>query len=490
MLLSRKLPVLICAGLMAIGGCNSSSNREQDTTTAADTAATAEVLPEGKHQQAAASFATYCSGCHGDNATTFADRQWKHGKSADSLFASIKHGHPDAGMPAFGNSFSDEEIEGMVAYIQDGMERVSQYTSQAEESLPDTIRTDKLDLRLELVAEGFGQVPWGMAFLPDGQLLVTEIGGKLYKVSKAGKPEEIKGAPRVLAKGQGGLLDVILHPDFANNQLIYLSYSAVKEEQGKTLSTTAIMQAKLDGNSLSQQKQIFEALPYGDTQHHYGSRMAFDEDGLLYFSVGDRGKHDDNPQQLDRGAGKIHRIKDDGSIPEDNPFVDQGQAQASVYSYGHRNPQGLTFHPQNGQLWSHEHGPRGGDEINIVQKAANYGWPVISYGINYDGTILTNKTEAENMQQPLQQWTPSIAPSGMAFVTGNRYRGWEGNLLSGSLRFKYLNRSVLQGNKVVEEEQLLKNVGRLRDVSMAPDGYIYIAVEDPARIYRLVPIAR
>ncbi|MBW3545970.1 MAG: PQQ-dependent sugar dehydrogenase [Bacteroidetes bacterium] len=332
--------------------------------------------------------------------------------------------------------------------------------------------------------------PWALAFLPDGSLLVTEIGGKLYKISKEGKKQEIKGVPKVLAKGQGGLLDVILHPDFANNQLIYLTYSAVKEEQGKTLSTTAVMRAKLEGNSLSQQKKIFEAMPYGDTQYHYGSRMAFGEDGYLYFSVGDRGKHDENPQQLDRDAGKIHRIKDDGSIPADNPFVAQGQAQASVYSYGHRNPQGLTFHPQNGQLWSNEHGPRGGDEINIIQKAANYGWPVISYGINYDGTILTNKTEAEEMQWPLLQWTPSIAPSGMAFVTGNRYKGWEGSLLSGSLRYKYLNRTVLQGDKVVEEEQLIKNVGRLRNVKMAPDGYIYIGVEDPARIYRLMPITR
>lgn len=305
---------------------------------------------------------------------------------------------------------------------------------------------------------------------------LDEIGGTLYRRLPSGELQAVADSPKVQAEGQGGLLDVILHPQFEQNKLVYLSYSAVKKEGGETLSTTAIMRARLEGNALKEQNVLFEAQPWSTKRHHYGSRMAFGPDENLYVTVGDRGNHDENPQDLQRSPGKIHRITDDGSIPADNPFVGQANAQASIYSYGHRNPQGMAFHPQTEQLWEHEHGPRGGDEINLVQKGENYGWPMISYGINYDGTILTKETERENMEQPLKQWTPSTAPSGMIFVTGDRYKGWEGNILSGSLRFKHLNRVTLDGTNITSEEQLLKNVGRVRNVKMSPDGYIYIAV--------------
>ncbi|CAM3902657.1 Glucose/Sorbosone dehydrogenase domain-containing protein [Pontibacter korlensis] len=291
----------------------------------------------------------------------------------------------------------------------------------------------------------------------------------------------------MLAQGQGGLLDVELHPNFEQNSIIYLSYSAFKEEGGKTLSTTAVMRAQLQGNQLTNQKVIFEALPYSTTRHHYGSRLEFDRNGNLYLSVGDRGNHDENPQSLQRHAGKVHRIKDDGSIPSDNPFVNKSGAVASTFSYGHRNIQGMVLHPQTGVLWTHEHGPRGGDEVNITEKANNYGWPAISYGINYNGTILTKLKEKEGMEQPLHYWDPSIAPSGMAFVTGNRYKGWEGDLMVGSLRFEYLARLKMEGNKITGEEKLLEDIGRVREVKMSPDGYLYVAVEEPGIIYRLVP---
>ena len=218
--------------------------------------------------------------------------------------------------------------------------------------------------------------------------------------------------------------------------------------------------------------------------------MEFDKDGFLYFSVGERGNHDVFPQNLDNDCGKVHRIYDDGKIPQDNPFVNKDNAKASVYSYGHRNPQGMAIEPKSGKIWTHEHGPRGGDEINIIQKSVNYGWPVISYGINYDGTVLTKNTKMKGMEQPLLYWVPSIAPCGMTFVKGGRYKGWEGDLLVGSLRFKYVNRCKIVNDKIVKEEKLLKNIGRVRSVEMSPDGYIYVSVENPGLIYRLIPLEK
>jgi glucose/arabinose dehydrogenase len=489
MIRAFKIPALMFVGLFSLFGCSGERAGTQDGVAADTTSTTGEyALTEEEQQKAAATFTSYCAGCHGGSASTFADRKWKYGEQPDELFASIKYGHPEVGMPAFEKTFSDQEIKGLVAYIQKGMEQVAQYSFGEAAQLPATYQAEQFTYRLDTVAIDFGEVPWSIEFLPDGGMLITEIGGTLYRRTPDGQMQKLSGTPKVQAEGQGGLLDVELHPNFSSNNLIYISYSAVKEEGGNTLTTTAVMRARLQGNSLTQQKVIFEAEPWSTTRHHYGSRLAFGPEGNLFVSVGDRGNHDENPQDLQRHPGKIHRIKDDGSIPSDNPFAGQGNAKASIYSYGHRNPQGMVLHPQSGQLWEHEHGPRGGDEINIVKKGANYGWPVISYGINYDGKPITDKTEQQGMEQPVQQWTPSIAPSGMAFVTGNRYKGWEGSLLSGSLRFQYLNRSTVDGNNVVGEEQLLKNIGRVRDVKMSPDGYIYLAVENPARIYRIVPV--
>jgi glucose/arabinose dehydrogenase len=327
-----------------------------------------------------------------------------------------------------------------------------------------------------------------MAFLPNGDMLVTERSGKFYRVTKGKSLQIISGVPEVLNEGQGGLMDVELHPDFKNNNLIYLSYSKPQKNTNEVLSTTAVMRAVLKGNEIVQQKIIYEALPYEKTKHHYGCRLEFGKDGYLYFSVGDRGNQNKNPQDISNSLGKIHRIKDDGSIPADNPFVNTPNAVASIYSYGHRNPQGLALNPQTGEIWSNEHGPRGGDEVNLITKGANYGWPVISYGISYDATTFTKKTQMESMEQPLLYWVPSIAPSGMAFVKGGKYKSWEGDALIGSLRFNYLNLCKIKDNKIVSEEILLKNIGRMRDVRVSPDGYIYVAVEKPGAIFRLVPV--
>ncbi|RIV45229.1 PQQ-dependent sugar dehydrogenase [Flagellimonas pelagia] len=339
-----------------------------------------------------------------------------------------------------------------------------------------------LDFTVETVVEGF-QNPWGMAFLPNGGILISEKSGKLI-LHKSGKNIEIGNVPEVYNRGQGGLLDIELHANYKENGWIYFSYaSSDGDEKG---GNTAIMRAKLSNNKLVDQQVLYKAVPNSTRGQHFGSRLEFDRNGHLFFSIGERGDRDVNPQDIKRDGGKIYRINDDGSIPKDNPFVGNNGAKKAIYSYGHRNPQGLALHPETGVLWEHEHGPRGGDEINIIQKGKNYGWPVITYGINYSGTKITDETSKPGMEQPIYQWTPSIAPSGMTFVTSNKYPKWKGNLLVGSLAFQYLERLELKNNKVVYREKLLDGMGRVRNVRQAPDGYIYVGIEGKG-IVKLVP---
>jgi len=435
----------------------------------------------------AENYANYCSGCHGEKMDAFTDRQWKHGNNLNDLIKAIKDGYANEGMPAFGQTFTDTEIKELSEYILKGIKNVEAYNFD-DEPVTSTFTSEKLTVKLDTIATGL-DVPWGIGFLPDGRILITERAGKLYAV-KNKKKQEISGVPEVLNQGQGGLLDVLVHPDFAKNSYIYFSYSKPKKTGEGTLATTAVMRAKLVGNKLTDNKIIFEALPYAPTRHHYGSRMVFDNNGYLFISVGERGNEKQNPQSLENNQlGKIHRIKDDGSIPADNPFKDKAGKPTTVYCYGNRNPQGLAINPITGALWENEHGPRGGDEINIIQPGKNYGWPLTSYGINYNGKTITDKTTAPGITNPELYWIPSIAPSGMAFITGDIYKPWKGAVLVGSMRFKYLNLCYLDGNKIVNEEKLLKNIGRLRDVRVGPDGYIYVAVEKPAAaVYRLVPV--
>ncbi len=334
----------------------------------------------------------------------------------------------------------------------------------------------------ELLIDGL-QIPWGMAFLPDGSMLVTEKSGELIHF-KDGKKTEVNNVPKVYQRGQGGLLDIELHPNYENNGWLYITYSS--EEGENKGGNTALIRAKLTNNALTDIELLYKAGPNTTKGQHFGSRIVFDNEGYLYFSIGDRGNRDVNPQDIKRDGGKIYRLKDDGSIPGDNPFVNSNGAKTAVFSYGHRNPQGLAKHPETGQIWDNEHGPKGGDEINTLKKGANYGWPVITYGINYSGTPITDKTEMEGMEQPVHYWVPSIGPSGMAFVTTDNYGGWKGSVLVGSLAFQYLERLELNGNKVVNREKLMADIGRVRDVKQGPDGLIYVSVEGKG-IYKLVP---
>ncbi|MFT3679733.1 MAG: PQQ-dependent sugar dehydrogenase [Ferruginibacter sp.] len=425
----------------------------------------------------------YCGGCHGMQMDKFVEHHWKFGKTKSAIFKAIKYGYTNDGMPGYEASFSDKEIYELTDYLLTGI--AQQKPKPAVNNNGNVYNTELLKIKTEVVASGM-DIPWCMAFLPDGNMLVTDRNGKLYRIA-AGKLQEINGVPEVVVKGQGGLLDVLLHPDFKNNQLLYLSYSK-RNDKDEDQYTTAILRAKLDGDRLTNQQDIFVAQPYSSTSHHYGGRMVFSKDGYLYFSVGERGNEKQNPQTLQNDLGKIHRIKDDGSIPADNPFVADKKAKPSIFCYGNRNPQGLAIHPKTGELWENEHGPMGGDEINLIQRGKNYGWPVITYGINYNGTPITDITAKKGMEQPLHFWVPSIAPGALAFVQGDKYKGWEGDVLSGSLKFHWLSRCKTDGHVITSEESMLKDVGRIRDLKMAPDGYIYVTVESPGQVIKLVPV--
>lgn len=327
-------------------------------------------------------------------------------------------------------------------------------------------------------------IPWGLAWLPDGSMLVGDKSGEITLVTKTNESTISTGFDDLYVRGQGGLLDILPHPNYENNKWIYFAYAS-NQGDGEG-GNTKIVRAQIENNKLIRIEELYKATPNSTKGVHFGSRMVIDNQGYLYFTIGDRGNRDENPQDITRDGGKIYRIKDDGSIPDDNPFLNEAGAKAAIYSYGHRNQQGMDIHPVTQEIWTHEHGPKGGDEINITKKGANYGWPVITYGVNYSGTTITEKTQKEGMEQPLYYWTPSIAPSGMAFVTGDKYPDWKGHLLVGSLKFQYLELLKLKNNQISERLKIAEDIGRLRTVKMGPDGYVYLGVEGKG-IVKIIP---
>jgi len=435
---------------------------------------------------AAMNYNTYCAGCHGAGLEKFAAARWMEEEGTTRAFNSIKYGLEVYGMPSFQKTFTDQEIESLAAYVKKGIpeDRSRLRPAVTAEGI---VESEVQRFVVDTVVSGL-KVPWGLAFLPDGDMLISERAGTLHRFSKGKLSPPIEGLPPIMAVGQGGLLDICLHPDYDKNGWIYIAYSALNTRSAKPSGNTAIIRARLKGNKLTDQQVIYKGMPDTERGVHFGCKIAFDKKGHIFFGNGERGQHFDFPQKLDNDNGKIHRLNDDGTIPADNPFVNTPGARPSIYSYGHRNPQGTCFHPVTGELWESEHGPKGGDELNIIKPGLNYGWPVISYGINYDGTILTPITEKEGMEQPLFYWIPSIGPCGMTFVTGDRYSKWKNNLLIGSLSFKYLERVVLNGHSVMHREKLLEDIGRVRNVVMGPDKLIYVAIENPGKILRLVPI--
>lgn len=346
--------------------------------------------------------------------------------------------------------------------------------------------------------------PWSMAFLPNGDMLVTERGGQL-RIVRNGRllPEPVPGVPAVRAMGQGGLQDVVLHPDFASNQYIYLSYA--KPNGDGSLGTTGLSRARFVNDALVDVEEIFEAVAWADTPGHFGARIAFDDAGYLFMSVGDRmaglsaqGMDPDlegHPAQDNSNhQGTIVRLHDDGSVPADNPFVGQAGALPEIWSYGHRNPQGLAFEPGTGRLWETEHGPQGGDELNIIRRGANYGWPVIGYGANYVvGTEIHSDRYREGMEQPVAFWVPSIGTSGLTFYQGDEFPNWQGNAFIGGMSGNYqrIVRISLAGETLIGREPLLVGQYRVRDVRTGPDGLVYLAIDNiygqPSEILRLEP---
>lgn len=359
------------------------------------------------------------------------------------------------------------------------------FAIKAEDSDWDTriVKTEKVSFQVETYADGF-EIPWGMAFLPDNRMMVTDRIGDLWIVEKDGKDKvKVSGEiPNVRSKGQGGMLDVAVHPDFNTNSYIYLSFSDYSENK----SHTSLIRAKLVNNSLVNSQIIFrpEEKFFTKRSLHFGSRIIFDDKGFIFFCIGDRGDRD-LAQNLDMPNGKMYRIRDDGTIPIDNPFYYTKGAIKSIWSYGHRNPQGLAIHPSTRQLWEAEHGPRGGDEVNIILRGHNYGWPVITYGKNYSGTIISKLTHHEGMDQPVFHWTPSIAVCGIAFYEGSQFPEWKNNLLATSLKYERLHRVELDGMNIVKDEIIFEAESRVRDVEVGPDGIIYVALEDPGRIVKL-----
>ena len=348
-----------------------------------------------------------------------------------------------------------------------------------------TFGSEQHEFRLVRVVEGLEQ-PWSMAFLPDGRMLITEKAGRL-RVVQGGKllPEPIGGLPQVSVHGQGGLHDVVLHPRFEKNQLVYLAYAA----RGADGFGTELARGRLAGRRLEDVQVLFRQSPKGSRGQHFGGRIVFDRAGYLYLTLGDRGEMA-RAQRPDDHAGSVIRLHDDGRVPKDNPFAGKAGWKPEKFTLGNRNLQGAALHPQTGALWTHEHGPQGGDEVNVIRAGANYGWPVITYGVNYGlGTRIGEGTSKPGMEQPLYYWVPSIAPSGMAFYDGERFPRWKGNLFVGALRDRMLVRLQLDGEKVVKEERLLQNaIGRIRDVRAGPDGYLYLLTDDSAgMLARLEP---
>ena len=447
-------------------------------------------MKEHKTKEAAVSktlalglFDKHCSSCHGSSIEEFVQGDWKYGHSWNEVFASISTKHKVLPKAASLKTLTKAQISKITDHILYAIESTTIESFDVDAEWTGIIQSEVQNFKLETLASEVG-ITWGFDFFPNGDLLVTDRNGSMYYQQVGGRKTKIQGLPKIKVVGQGGLLDVAIHPNFKNNQTIYFAYT---KPNGLAESTTSVVKATLINTKLTNLQEIMEALPYHGSRNHYGSRLEFDDKGYLFITIGDRFRRDENPQDLGRHAGKIHRLHADGRIPKDNPFVNQKGALASIWSYGHRNPQGLVYDATTGKLWESEHAPRGGDEINLIQPKLNYGWPIVSYGINYSGSVFTHLTQKEGMEQPAHYYVPSPALSGLAIVNSDLYPNWQGNLMAGSLRFQYLSRLTLKNDKVISEERLLENIGRVRAVEIDPNGYLCIGVET-GHVYRLLPI--
>lgn len=431
-----------------------------------------------------------CAACHGKdltggNAQSMVDGVWQFGSGEGSLFRNIKFGISAVGMPDYQKALSDNEIRNLITYINQAQDRLG----VERPPLPEQLQTRLYDVAVSKWIDKGLEVPWSLVFTDDNTALLTERPGRL-RVVQDGQlhPDAIQGTPTVLAVGQGGLMDVAIDPNYAENGWIYLSFSHPLEGQpeGDTRAMTRVVRGRIRNHAWVDQQVVYSAPKesYSNKAQHYGSRLAFDHDGHLLVSIGERGTKE-HAQDTQRPNGKVHRMWPDGTIPADNPFGDGKAGLPSVFTYGHRNPQGLAVHPTTGEIWETEHGPMGGDEVNLLSAGKNYGWPIASYGIDYNGTIITENLAVEGTEQPVWYWVPSIAVCGTRFCTGEEFPRWQHNLLVGGLGYEELRRLVIVDGRVIHQELLLKNAGRVRDVQCDPSGAVYVVLNNPHIVLKL-----
>jgi glucose/arabinose dehydrogenase len=439
-------------------------------------------------------YAQLCANCHGDKlqgnkAQSLLDDEWLVGGDEESLARSIRFGFPEREMPAWGAAIPEVEVRAMVIYILEQRELYKRgQITFAEPAESMTVKTKLHEYQLNTWIGGIKE-PYSLAFLPGGKAVMTEKLGRVFMIDDgklAAAP--LTGVPAVDTVSQAGLFDVVAHPDYARNGWLYFAYAEPRTNaRGEKVSLTRILRGRVKGGALVDQEPIYEAKLEHYTKAggvHFGGRIAFDRQGFLYFTLGERGGKM-VAQDLKLPVGKVHRLHDDGRVPADNPFVKDATALPSIWSYGHRNPQGLALHPGTGELYSVEHGPRGGDELNLIGRGRNYGWPVITYGMEYNGSAITDLTHKEGMEQPVVYWVPSLAVCGMNFYSGTAFPRWQNNILLASLAAQEVRRLELKDGKVVTQEILFKNLGRVRHVITGPDGAIYVLL--PERIARLAP---
>lgn len=445
-------------------------------------------------------YQTYCAACHGEDlrggeGESLIDDVWKYGSTDEDLTRVISEGILENGMIPYKGVLTPEQIRALVIYIREQGQLAKK--QQVEESLKPqdgVFQSEDHQFTLEKVLDGNGII-WAIDFLPNGSFLFTERQGDLY-LFENGKKQKVDGIPAIWQRGQGGLLEVAVHPDYQENGWIYLGYSETvgATENGNQAGMTAIVRGRISDGQWVDQEDIFHVPGEFHTSAgaHFGTRFVF-QDGYLFFSIGDRGRQQ-MAQDLSKPNGKHHRIHDDGRVPESNPFIGVQDAYPTIWTYGNRNPQGLDQHPITKQIWSTEHGPRGGDELNIIEGGKNYGWPTITYGMNYNGTPITDKTHQEGMEQPVKYWTPSIAVCGIEFYEGDLFPAWKHNLFVSGMASQELHRIELKDGEVISDEIVLKNQGRIRDIANGPEGSLYLSLNggSPRKgsIYRLVPVEK
>ncbi len=448
--------------------------------------------PKQAPSSGATIYKTYCAGCHGARlegsaAGTLIKTDWNYGRGKGALIKNITFGIPGTEMAAWNKILNHDEINAVADFVIAAQDTAP----SARRTIPRQINTEEYILNVEQIVSDGLATPWAIEFVDETHILISERAGNLrWLINGELDTQAIKGLPPTFAESTGGYMDIALDPDYVENGWVYLAYSHTDGDLNnkEAPAMTKIVRAKIKGHQWTEEQTLFEVpdsllVVRGN---RWGCRFLFDKEGLLYFTIGDMAQAMDS-QDLGKATGKVFRIHSDGTIPEDNPFVNKDGALPAIFTFGNRNVQGIDQHPVTGEIWATEHGPMGGDELNILQKGRNYGWPVITYGIDYSGEIVSEKTHQKGMEQPVTQWTPSIAVCPITFSTSPLFPKWQNNLLVGALAYEELRRLVIGGEEVIKQEMILKNFGRVRDIKISPDGAIYVVLNSPDMILRITP---